>query len=248
MSLNNTVPLQQVHLLAQHLANAGLTSELVRNVQTSPHNVLAQRIVHLLQADGYVPHTTLADAYAIFGGKYMCLPRDTYACFGIDTTVHEVTSLGEVPFAPELLTALRDTHALIPIPPISLNELTDARFVQEVWYAEELFARETVPAHWCLLQLEPVANSGEKPWVVQKTLVSPHYVIPSVRTFVFATLALDHIFHLHPFASVQVRCADPGYTQGAVAVGMSKEEGVCILPYRSDYMHPAIQVAVARRY
>ncbi len=99
----------------------------------------------------------------------------------------------QVPFTEAQLKAVKDTHILMAVLPVSIMDLRrqhpqvfDPKFEGNAWYDDEPFANEKGVAQWVLVSKNIMFGSDNKSWNDQLTLLSAGAEPPSARVLVYA--------------------------------------------------------------
>ena len=215
----------QSHEFLNKLEAAGLNSDLGQKVVDSKENELALKVVHLITNGGYRFSTNQGLARKIMGKNFFGV-EEAITHFKVNPSKQQLTYLVEVPFPKEVLESCKDTHILVCVFPISVQDITwemrDRVSICEPKF-ETAAARDKGEVGWQLVRKTPIAGSTNKTWDEQQNLLSEDEETPSAQIVVYS--AIGHFFVTGEwlFKKVYVRTLlplgyhiDVGYSDGLV--------------------------------
>lgn len=137
-----------------------------------------------------------------------------------------------IPFAADDVRAAMDTHILVLVPALSVEEIrakhTKLFYAKkDAWYANDPFAiQKPDKAEWHLVRKHPVQNSTSKTWGEQQALLRDGEIVPTARVLIYTIIAhfLNHGERL--FERIYVRCSDLSASGYRVYVGYFGADGL----------------------
>lgn len=180
------------------LEAAGLDSGSTQKVINSKDNKFALRVVRFIQSEGFEPTTSQKRAREIMGRNFFGV-EEAIKHFGIHPIRQQLAALSEIPFSEATLEALKNTHILVAVFPISI---LDIRGMMERkifysykeydsykdWYSNQFFAKERGEVGWQLVRKTPVDNSTWKNWQEQQSLIGKDDEVPSAQVMVYTII------------------------------------------------------------
>lgn len=159
----------------------------------------------------------------------------------------------EIPFSADDLQAVKDTHILVLVPALSIDEIwkrhTSLFYTKKSpWYANEKFATEKPDkAEWHLVRKHPVQRSTSKTWEEQQALLSQGDLVPTARVMVYTIIAHFLSTGERLFENVYVRCSDLHSGGYRVRAGHFLADGLSFSDLCDDDCRDYVGLASARR-
>lgn len=106
--------------------------------------------------------------------------------------------LGEVPFSKNALDACKDTHMLVPVFALSIEDMLKRfshlfeRNSTKAWFEGRSFARDKGHTRWHLIRRGPAPGTNNLPRLAQVARLSERETVPSARVLVYAMI-LNHL-------------------------------------------------------
>lgn len=154
--------------------------------------------------------------------------------FKIIPTKQHVDALLNIPFFEETLAECKDTHILVAVFPLSIEDIY-SRVKKNLFHKDSQvlisiikhrFIKDCGEAGWHLVRKTPISNSMNRSWRNQLLLVSEDEEIPTSRVMIYTIighyLATGKYFikrRQRLFENVCVRCSDEDSTFNRIYVG-----------------------------
>jgi len=243
---------KQGNELLDKLEAAGLGSPLSQKVIDSKDNELAKKLVRLIQNNGFEPSTSQRRAREIMG-KNMFGVEQAIEHFGANPSRQQLAILNEVPFSEEILAALKDTHVLVAVFPMSILDIRGkvegkGLFYVQDWYNRQAFAKDRGEVGWRLVRKTPVPDSTSKSWDEQQALLSKDDETPKAQVMVYTTIGHFLATGERLFERVYVRCSDLSSDGPRVYVGCFGAYGLFVSYYWGDRRDDRIGLSAARKF
>ncbi len=191
-----------------------------------------------------IPSTSQKRAREIMGTNMFGV-EDAIRHFGVNPSKAQLAALGEIPFSEETLSALKTTHVLVAVFPMSI---LDIRIRTEVmkdeswkalcnqsWYDGEDFAKDRGEIGWHLIRKTPVEKSTNKALYEQQPLLGKDDERPKAQVMVYTIIGHHRAANERLFEEVWVRCSDLDSDSSGVSVGGFDAKGLFVGSYwRSD--------------
>jgi len=152
-----------------------------------------------------------------------------------DFTIQQAAPLLKIPFSVTTLEKCKETHILVAVFQLSINEIRDKAplklFYDRLWSNDELFINDRSNVSWELVRKTPVDNSTNKTWEDQRMIVPDNEDIPTARVMVYSIISHYLATGERLFRSTHIRCsdADPHEPRSRVYVGGFDKAGLDIL-------------------
>lgn len=176
-------------------------------------------------------HISYDHARAIMGPNFLGL-RDASRYFGVQVSDALRARMQTIPFSARTLRECSDTHMLVAVPPLALNEMRQ-KFAESrisfdpVWDEREPFADARVIAGWTLIQKAPLANSTCMNWQSQQRLLDTRELVPDACALVYAIVCYYRKTNEMLFKDKLVRCSDLIGSHRHAVVGMFGHRTLC---------------------
>lgn len=114
--------------------------------------------------------------------------------FGVNPTPQQLAALSEIPFSEEVLRQSKDTHILIAVFPLSIQQIrgrVDRKLFfnhEAAWYNEQLFANEPGEVNWQLVRKAPAENSTPKNRQEQQAFFGKKNEVPTAQELVYTII------------------------------------------------------------
>ncbi len=155
--------------------------------------------------------TSLRRAKRIMG-RHIFTPDDAFLYVGAPLPETARRMLKRVSFNEATLRHCKDTHLLVAVLPISINEIRAKaerrHFSDNNWYADLAFAKDEGLAGWHLVRKSSLPKSVWLPLGGQLGLLTEREALPSARVMVFTIIGFREKQGDHLFDAEFVRCAD----------------------------------------
>jgi hypothetical protein len=215
-----------------------------------------QRLALAARFDGYSPIANQGWARDIMGKNFFGV-EEGMMHFSIDPTERELAALATIPFAPETLTACKDTHLLVAIFQLSVNDIMakTSSWKTEMfrdrgvnsWARKQRFAEREGGAGWWLVRKTPLPGSSGKTFEEQQGTFPGEEVIPFARVLLYAIFGYCLKTKEHLFETQYVRCADLCSRSGEHVYVGGFGDGIHIYHCEDDDLDSRWQVSSARR-
>ena len=157
---------------------------------------------------------------------------------------------GTVPWSVLTLKKYSNTHILIYVPAVSLNELSRFEFFSDffldTWFTDQSFAKMKCVSGWHLIQMAPVTDSGNKWWLEQKNLLQKFETVPSVAVLIFSVISYFLQTGVRLYEKEYVRTVDESVGRQRVCLcGFGKEKGIVLDTYPEfDFYHLKVSAEI----
>lgn len=168
--------------------------------------------------------------------------------FGVKPTKTELTALARVPWSEDTLKAVKDTHVLVAVFLLSINDIRSKHpelFYHPSWYDKESFVYDigdvslsandkgdlilsVDPPSWQLIRKTPVENSTSKTWVEQQVLLAKNEKTPFANVMVYVVIGHFLATGERLFEHVYIRVSDVDSVGFRVRVGRFDSAGLDI--------------------
>jgi len=225
-------------------------SAVIIRINTDPAYV--ERIVRFAVNGGFVPTSSQNEARAIMGGNFFGV-EEAVKHFGVSPTEQQLAALKEVPFSQEILKALRKTHILIAVFPISILDIRgkDEHKLfyshQDAWYNNQKFAQNAGTLGWKLVRKTPVEDSFSKTWDEQQKLLTKTEETPTAQVMVYTIIGYFLATGKRLFENVYVRTSDVDSDGHRVGVGHFVANGLGVNRYWDAYRYGNLGLASSAR-
>ncbi|MFA6006546.1 MAG: hypothetical protein WC764_02355 [Candidatus Paceibacterota bacterium] len=167
-------------------------------------------------------------------GQNMFGVEEAVKHFGVKPTKKQLAKLADIPFSPEVLTSVKDTHILVATFPLSITDVRAKMagrtgqpvFYGQDWYNTEKFATTKCELGWHLVRKTAVPDSTSKSWDEQQALLAKDDETPTARVLVYTVVGHYLATRVRLFPGIWVRCSDVGSGGRRVAVGFFGEGGL----------------------
>lgn len=214
---------------------------------------VATRVADLCLNKGYEPSTSQRRAREIMGQNCFGI-EEAIRHFGVSPTKQQLAYLAEVPFSEETLVAVKDTHVLVAVFPLSILDVrgiakksAQTLFYNQDWYDKQAFAKDKGEVGWHLVRKTPVANSTSNTWNEQQALLWKDEETPTARIVVYTMIGHFLATGERLFENIYVRCVDLGSDGRRVLVGRFHADGLDVSGYWDGHRVARIGVASARK-
>ena len=176
---------------------------------------------------------------------------------GAECERHFGVKLGEIPaipFTTDDFAATRETHVLVFVPPLSIEEIRakHSQFFSaknDVWYANEKFAANKPDAwSWHLVRKTLVSHSTSKSWSEQQALLGDRDIIPTGRVLVYTIIGHFLKTGERLFEKIYVRTSDLDSFGFRVRVGGFDSGGLYVSHDWDGYRYDGLGVASSRKF
>lgn len=212
---------------------------------------MRKRLVRFWLSGGYEPTTTQKLAREIMGKNFFGV-EEAVQHFGVKPSRAQLSALAEIPFTEAELREVKDTHVLVAVFPLSINEvrgkMTAKLFYDQSWYNKESFAKDRGDVSWQLVRKTQVENSTSKTWDEQKALLAKNEETPTARVMVYTIIGHFLATGERLFEKVYVRCSDVDSVGGRVGVGLFDADGLDVDNYWGALRLDFVGVASARKF
>lgn len=223
----------QANEFLNKLEAAGLTEKLAQRLIDSSGNALAGKVVTFIQNGGYLSSTKSDSARNIMGKNFFGV-EDAEAHFGVKPTKSNLDFLAHVPFTEETLNMFRETHVLVAVFPLSIQEIincVEGKYFRSsigCWYSDRTFTQSPGMLGWQLLRKEPLPDTFNLGWEKQQLLLDDDEKTPDANVVVYSIIAhfLATGERLLEFAFVH--CSDVDTVGHRVIVGGFNNKGIYI--------------------
>lgn len=234
------------------LEAVGLTGALAQKVIDSKDNELGIKVVRLIENGGFEPSTLQTRAREIMGRNFFGV-EEAIKHFGVNPSRQQLAYLAEVPYSEEALAASKDTHVLVAVFPLSMldvrGKVADKKlFYSQDWYNREAFAKEKGEVGWRLVRKTSVADSTNKTWNEQQTLLSSDEETPTAQVMVYTIIGHYLATGERLFENVYVRTSSLGSGGCRVNVGDFGARGLLVYDWFGDDRDGSIGVSSARKF
>ena len=250
--VSRSLTVHKEHEILLKLENAGLNDKLAQKVINSKDNVLAKKVVALIQNNGFMPTTTQRRAREIMGQNFFGI-EEAIRHFGISPLKRQFTALAEIPFTEGVLKKYKDTHILVAVFPLSLIQIRskvaekEKLFYEQDWYSEEKFAHKKGRLNWRLIRKTPVDNSINKNWSEQQSLLKQDEYTPTVQTMTYTIIGHYLATGERLFERIYVRCNDVSSDGVRAYIGDFASVGLNVNNHWDDFRNDSLAVASARK-
>lgn len=200
-----------------------------------------------------IPNASHDGAREIMGKNFFGIP-EAMKHFGVNPTRRQLAILREIPFTPEELMMCKDTHILVAVFPISINEIrgkvannTKTLFYKQDWYDKQVFANDKGEPSWQLILKTPTANSTNKNWSEQQPLITSDEEVPTAQVMVYAIIGHYLNTGERLFEKVYVRTSSLGSDGNHVSVGFFDDKGLSVSSYWDSDRDCDLGLSVARK-
>lgn len=223
----------------------------VTRINTEP--AFVERLAEYAINGCIVSNASHDGAREIMGKNFFGIP-EAIKHFGINPTRRQQAMLSEIPFTPEELMMCKDTHILVAVFPLSICDIrskvannSKTLFYKQDWYDKQAFANDKGEANWQLISKTPVANSTNKNWDEQKSLITPNEEIPTAQMMVYTIIG--HYLNIGErlFESVYVRTSSLDSDGYHVDVGFFDGKGLSVCNFWDCLRFSFLGLSVARK-
>jgi hypothetical protein len=250
--VSRTLSVHKEHEVLLKLEAAGLCDELAQKVVDSKDNDLAKKVVRLIQNGGFEPSTSQKRAREIMG-KNIFGVEEAIKHFGINPSKQQTAYLAEVPFSEAVLEACKNTHVLVAVFPLSILDIrgkVERKLFyshDDAWYNKQAFAKDKGEVGWQLVRKVPVADSTNKTWNEQQTILSKDEETPKAQVMVYTTVGHFLATGERLFENIYVRCSDLDSGGDRVDVGRFGAGGLGVSYWYDDGRHGGLGLSAARK-
>lgn len=186
---------------------------------------LFEKVVSFVRRADFVG-TTQNRTFEIMGPNFFGV-ADAIRHFQLNPLPYQLDDLSRVPFSERTLEECRDTHILLAVFPLSINQIRNRLsanhghfFCDSHWYHEQPFATERGKTEWQLVRRTPVPNSlGAMTWEARVALLRKNEELPKARVVVYMMAAYYLLTGESLFGNVRVYCADRKVPDSHVDIG-----------------------------
>ena len=176
--------------------------------------------------DGCITSNTSHDGARVIMGKNFFGIPEAMKHFGVNPTKRQLAMLSEIPFTPEELMVCKDTHILVAVFPLSICDIrrkvannSKPLFHKQDWYDNQAFANDKGEISWQLISKTQVANSTDKNWDEQNSLVTKDEEVPTAQVVVYSIIGHYLNTGERLFEDVYVNTSSINSEDGLVFVG-----------------------------
>ncbi len=188
-------------------------------------STLFENLVTFVRGAEFV-ETTHSRALAIMGSNFFGIAQAVQHLKVIPSP-QELDDLSRIPFSERTLEESRDTHVLLAVFPLSINQIRNRVaanhgnfFSDSDWYQDQPFATERGKTGWQLVRKSPVPNSiGATTWEERLALLGKNEEVPKARIVVYMMTGYYLVTGDSLFRNVRVYCADGKIPSGHVDIG-----------------------------
>jgi hypothetical protein len=170
--------------------------------------------------------TTQNRAFEIMGPNFFGV-ADAIQHFQVIPSPHKLDDLSRVPFSEQTLEECRDTHVLLAVFPLSINQIRnrvagdhDTLFCGSDWYHDQPFATERGKTEWQLVRKTPVPSStGPMAWEERLALLAKNEEVPRARVVVYMMVGYYLVTGDLLLRNLRVYCADRKMPDNHVDIG-----------------------------
>ena len=230
------------------LREAGLPETALQMPIDDPE--MRNRLVRYWLSGGYEATTTQKLAREIMGKNYLGI-EEAVTHFGVKPKRGELSTLAEILFTEAILRECKDTHILVAVFPLSINETRkqySSSFYNTNWFVKESFAKERGEVGWHLIRKSEVPNSTSKTWQEQQALLGNNEETPSARVMVYTIVGHYRNTGEKLFGNICVRCSDLVLNGYRVFVGYFDAYGLIVSVYWDDDRGSVIGVSTSRKF
>jgi hypothetical protein len=178
---------------------AGLNGELVQKVISSRNNRLGKKIVNLIRNGDSAPITNQKRAREIMGLNFFGI-EEVVKHFGINPSPEEYAVLALVPYSEAVLENSKNTHVLVAVFPLSINEIREKvsvchrdLFTNSIMYDPDkkhifTFLHQKCEIGWRLVCKTHLPNSEFKRWNKKMEGFAEEDEVPSANVLTFAII------------------------------------------------------------
>lgn len=186
-----TISIHDAHEFLLRMEEAGLTDRLIRKVVDWKDNSLAAKMIKIIKKGGFDSTTTQKRAREIMGTNYFGI-EEAIKHFEVEPTKQQLDTLLRIPFPEDTLEELKETHVLISIFPLSINDVQSKvgpslffrRKNRDDWPIQKPFAKEQGDISWQLVRKTLIDNSICKNWQEQQALIGEDDKTPDAQVMV----------------------------------------------------------------
>ena len=252
--VSDILSVHKQHEFLLELENAGLNDKLAQSVIISKNNMLAKKIVTLIQCNGFLPTISHSQkrAQKIMGQNFFGIEQ-AIQHFGIIPSAKQLAVLVEIPFTEEVLKKCKYTHILVAVFPLSMIQVRskttekEKLFYDQDWYDQEKFAHKKGKIIWRLIRKTPVDNSINKNWNEQQSLLKQDEYTPTGQTMTYTVMGHYLATGERLFKHIYVRCNDLTSGGFGVYMGDFNSGSFVIGDNCDDSRHDTLAVASARK-
>lgn len=223
----------------------------VTRINTEP--TFVERLAEYAINGCIVPNASHDGARKIMGKNFFGIP-EAIKHFGINPTRRQQAMLSEIPFTPEELMMCKNTHILVAVFPLSICDIrskvannSKTLFYKQDWYDKQAFANDKSEASWQLISKTPVANSTNKNWDEQKSLITSDEEIPTAQMMVYAIIGHYLNTGERLFEGVYVRTSSFDSVGDHVIVGNFDDKGLNVSSFWVGDRDGDLGLSVARK-
>lgn len=249
---DRTISVHQAHELFLKLEKAGFNGELAQKVIDSKENILAQRVVHLIENGGFEPSTSQKRAREIMGRNFFGI-EEAIKHFGVNPSRAQTAVMSVVPFTEEVLASVKYTHVLVAVFPMSILDIcgkVERKIFynhKDSWINKEAFAEAKSENGWRLVRKHAVPDSIQKNWNEQQVLLAENEETPSAQVMVYTIIGHylatgGRLFEKFPM----VRTSSVASGGVRVSVGYFGQCGLISIVCKDDSRYGDVGVSSAR--
>ena len=251
--MSRTMSVHNEHEFLLRLEKAGLNEDRSQKVIGSKDNVLAEKIIRLIDNGGFEPTTSQKLARDIMGKNFFGV-EEAIKYFGLNPTKQQLTALSEIPWNKAVLEECKDTHVLIAILPLSILEIrgkVEHKLFyshEDAWYNKESFEKSKGELGWQLIRKTPVENSTSKMWQDQQALLGKTDETPKAQVMVYTIIGHFLATGVRLFENVYVRCSDVDSDGRRVGVGDFDSKGLVVNSLSDGHCYDHLGLSSARKF
>jgi len=193
--------------------------------QIAHDRTLFEKVVTFVRSVDFVG-TTQDRAFKIMGPSFFGV-ADAIQHFQVIPSPHKLDDLSRIPFSERTLEECRDTHVLLAVFPLSINQIRNRvaakhghLFSDSQWYQDQPFATDRGKTEWQLVRRTPVPNStGALTWQERVALLGRREEVPKARVVVYMMAAFYLLTGDSLFRNVRVYCADMRTEDSHIDIG-----------------------------
>jgi hypothetical protein len=213
---------------------------------------LMERLVRFWQRGGYEATINQKNARAIMGKNFLGA-EEAIERFKLQLSDQDINRLKEIPFSESVLREYKNTHILVAdcgLSIVGVKTRVDRNLFyskEDAWYTNQAFAQKESKPIWRLIRKDIVANSTNKTWPQQQSLLTEGEETPEARAMVY-TIILNYLVNGNRlFPNIYARCSDLDSDGGRVDVGYFDSDGLYVNDHSDDDYYGDLGLAAARK-
>jgi hypothetical protein len=256
--VSRTLSVHKEHEMLLKLEAAGLTDDLAQKVINSKGNDLAVKVVGFLQNGEFRLATSQNCAREIMARNMFGI-EEAIRYFGVNPSKRQIAVLADVPFTEATLELCKETHILIAVFPLSINDVRSksttsklsyetSKLPYDSWYNKDFFTCNRGDASWQLVRKAPVENSASKTLDEQRALLAKNEEAPTARVMAYAITGHFLATGESLFWRIYVRCSDVPQIGSRISVRGCDAGVFDVSCYWDNYRYGSLGLAASRKF